>query len=93
MQGPHSESGMPEHGLHLSPRAGPCHAHFPSLFRAGRDLLEARMPSMNSCRVILPSWSLSMRRKKSMTRDFLWFIQRIYFFRQTSKSKFANSFN
>lgn len=51
------------------------------------------MPSMNSCRVIFPSWSLSMRRKKSMTRDFLWFIQRIYFFRQTSKSKFANSFN
>ena len=51
------------------------------------------MPSINSCRVIFPSWSLSMRRKKSMTRDFLWFIQRIYFFRQTSKSKFANSFN
>lgn len=48
---------------------------------------------MNSCRVIFPSWSLSMRRKKSMTRDFLWFIQRMYFFRQTSKSKFANSFN
>lgn len=51
------------------------------------------MPSINSCRVIFPSWSLSMRRKKSMTRDFLWFIQRMYFFRQTSKSKFANSFN
>ena len=60
---------------------------------SGTDLLEARMPSMNSCRVIFPSWSLSMRRKKSITRDFLWFIQRMYFFRQTSKSKFANSFS
>lgn len=59
----------------------------------GTDSLEARMPSMNSCLVIFPSWSLSMRRKKSITRDFLWFIQRMYFFRQTSKSKFANSFS
>lgn len=58
-----------------------------------RHSLEARIPSMNSCRVIFPSWSLSIRRKKSITRDFLWFIQRIYFFRHTSKSKFANSFN
>lgn len=66
---------------------------FLSPFQEDGDLLEARMPSMNSCRVIFPSWSLSMRRKKSMTRDFLWFIQRMYFFRQTSKSKFANSFN
>lgn len=49
------------------------------------------MPSMNSCRVIFPSWSLSMRLKKSMTRDFLWFIQRMYFFLHTSKSKLANS--
>lgn len=48
---------------------------------------------MNSCRVILPSWSLSMRLKKSMTRDFLWFIQRMYFFLHTSKSKLANSFS
>lgn len=55
--------------------------------------LDARMPSINSCRVIFPSWSLSIRRKKSITRDFLWFIQRIYFFLQTSKSKLANSFN
>lgn len=63
-------------------------------FQAGSgDSLEARMPSMNSCRVIFPSWSLSMRRKKSMTRDFLWFIQRMYFFLQTSKSKLANSFS
>lgn len=98
MQGPHSsEPGMPEHCLHLSLRAGTTLSHrgghFPSSFQAGGDLLEARMPSINSCRVIFPSWSLSMRRKKSMTRDFLWFIQRIYFFRQTSKSKFANSFN
>ena len=57
------------------------------------DILEARMPSMNSCRVIFPSWSLSMRLKKSMTRDFLWFIQRMYFFLHTSKSKLANSFS
>lgn len=64
------------------------------VFQAGSgDSLEARMPSMNSCRVIFPSWSLSMRRKKSMTRDFLWFIQRMYFFLQTSKSKLANSFS
>ena len=48
---------------------------------------------MNSCRVIFPSWSLSMRLKKSMTRDFLWFIQRMYFFLHTSKSKLANSFS
>lgn len=53
--------------------------------------LDARMPSINSCRVIFPSWSLSMRLKKSMTRDFLWFIQRMYFFLHTSKSKLANS--
>lgn len=49
------------------------------------------MPSINSCRVIFPSWSLSMRLKKSITRDFLWFIQRMYFFLHTSKSKLANS--
>lgn len=55
------------------------------------NLLDARMPSINSCRVIFPSWSLSMRLKKSMTRDFLWFIQRMYFFLHTSKSKLANS--
>lgn len=73
----------------MSQRGG----RFLSPFQEDGDLLEARMPSMNSCRVIFPSWSLSMRRKKSMTRDFLWFIQRMYFFRQTSKSKFANSFN
>ena len=55
------------------------------------DLLEERIPSINSCRVIFPSWSLSILLKKSITRDFLWFIQRMYFLRQTSKSKLANS--
>lgn len=55
------------------------------------DLLEERIPSINSCRVIFPSWSLSILLKKSITRDFLWFIHRMYFLRQISKSKLANS--
>ena len=45
--------------------------------KQSRCLLDCRMPSMNSWRVILPSWSRSCLRKKSITRDLLSFIQRM----------------
>jgi len=41
------------------------------------DVLDCSIPSMNSCRVIFPSWSRSCLRKKSITRDLLSFIQRM----------------
>ena len=59
------------------------------VYRFGWHVLLLVVSSMAAA--VFFEWAYRRLLKKSITRDFLWFIQRMYFLRQTSKSKLANS--